>query len=505
MKTTLAFAALAFGALVTLAPAQQMSYQGRITDNAGNPVAGNQTTLTFNIYDSATGDTVVWGPFSRNADLIDSRFSIKLGPSDETTPSRSLADAFAGGGNRFIEVAVSGQAPLPRQEVLATPTSLSAVSSLNLATVNGIVATAEDSLLHAPEQVLVGRNTLTGTLSPFSIKAPSSASQVDPAGGLRLIEDDNSTAWQVFYDTSNDDLGFNYDNGATSTSQLSLSREGDLDVGGDLSADGIINASTNLFVGGNLSVFGATSLDGFTSQGNGRINGKLTVNSNPTSNIAMTVQETSDDDFLFWFADQNATQVFSLQSASTNTQLRLTRGNAFKPNGGAWASTSDRRVKKNIEELQGSLEQLEQLNPVTFSYLEENKFGVTGTQIGFVAQEVETVFPHWVGESENPLYNPEDPKSQQPEFAKFISISGFEALATAAIQELRAEKDTQLEELRSSNSQTMVSLEQENAALKTRLAELEQQFGTLVKTVESLKAPTKEDMAGTDKAVSLAE
>ncbi|MCA1779879.1 MAG: tail fiber domain-containing protein, partial [Xanthomonadaceae bacterium] len=46
----------------------------------------------------------------------------------------------------------------------------------------------------------------------------------------------------------------------------------------------------------------------------------------------------------------------------------LVTANAFKPGGGSWASSSDARLKKNIEPLRGALPRLLQLAGVTFEY-----------------------------------------------------------------------------------------------------------------------------------------
>ena len=43
-------------------------------------------------------------------------------------------------------------------------------------------------------------------------------------------------------------------------------------------------------------------------------------------------------------------------------------GTAGKPGGGSWSNSSDRRLKKNIEDLDGSLDQLMKLRGVTFQY-----------------------------------------------------------------------------------------------------------------------------------------
>jgi hypothetical protein len=59
--------------------------------------------------------------------------------------------------------------------------------------------------------------------------------------------------------------------------------------------------------------------------------------------------------------------------------------------------TSDIRLKKNVKPLESAIDQLLQLKGVTFEWKDpaahENH---TGTQTGFVAQDVEKVFPEWV-------------------------------------------------------------------------------------------------------------
>jgi len=60
---------------------------------------------------------------------------------------------------------------------------------------------------------------------------------------------------------------------------------------------------------------------------------------------------------------------------------------------------SDRRLKKNIEPLSGSLERITQLEPVSFEFIDEKY--PDGMQEGLIAQDVEKVFPEWVETSEN--------------------------------------------------------------------------------------------------------
>jgi hypothetical protein len=56
--------------------------------------------------------------------------------------------------------------------------------------------------------------------------------------------------------------------------------------------------------------------------------------------------------------------------------------------------SSDIRLKKNVQSLARSLDTLAQLRPVSFEWKDPNRG--SGTQYGFIAQEVEKVKPEWV-------------------------------------------------------------------------------------------------------------
>ena len=97
-------------------------------------------------------------------------------------------------------------------------------------------------------------------------------------------------------------------------------------------------------------------------------------------------------------------------------------GTAAKPGGGSWSNSSDRRLKKNIEDLEGALDTLLALRGVTFEYKDPASINeLEGTRIGFIAQEVEEILPDWV--------------SEKPDGMKMVTVRGFEALAVEALRE----------------------------------------------------------------------
>lgn len=146
-------------------------------------------------------------------------------------------------------------------------------------------------------------------------------------------------------------------------------------------------------------------------------------------------------------------------SSTTNYQIYVDTFNSllFKCNlnGGNYAylnsntsgliSTSDRRVKKDIEPMKECLPRLMKLTPSTFRY----KHADAGTPLnyGFIAQDVETQFPDIVLEKDG---------------LKHLASAAFEGINARAIQELKKEKDAEVK-----------ALQDENADLKTRLAALE--------------------------------
>ena len=75
--------------------------------------------------------------------------------------------------------------------------------------------------------------------------------------------------------------------------------------------------------------------------------------------------------------------------------LKLFTGEAYKLGSATWAPLSDRRLKKNIQTYKGGLDELMQINPVTFEYNEK----VTDNSkeyVGIIAQEVKEVAPYMI-------------------------------------------------------------------------------------------------------------
>ena len=89
---------------------------------------------------------------------------------------------------------------------------------------------------------------------------------------------------------------------------------------------------------------------------------------------------------------------------------------------------SDVRLKTNIEPLTGSLDKLSRLRPVTYEWRNpEVQGGQTGTQYGFIAQEVERAIPEWVSTNDSGF--------------KAVSKKGLDVMLVASVQTLKFEND----------------------------------------------------------------
>jgi hypothetical protein len=171
--------------------------------------------------------------------------------------------------------------------------------------------------------------------------------------------------------------------------------------------------------------------------------------------------------------EQNGGNV-GIGTSTPNFLLTLNTDSAGKPNGGSWANTSDSRVKQNIQPMQNALERLTKLRGVTFEWRNpEDHANQHGPQAGFIAQEVESVFPKWVTEvnateHDRPLTDNGKTKSLSLPFE-------FDALVVESIKQQQTEiaaKDQQIAALK----QEVEELKAKEKERDARLAKLEQQI-----------------------------
>jgi len=178
----------------------------------------------------------------------------------------------------------------------------------------------------------------------------------------------------------------------------------------------------------------------------------------------------------FWTGGQGQTEKFRITdgyvdvisgrlgvgySSTPSYQLQISTDSAAKPNGGSWANPSDIRLKTDVTPITGALDKLTKLQGVRFKWKNPSEHGDKyGLQGGFIAQDLEKVFPGWVQEV-NPMGS--DSKLV-PAGGKVKSLSlpfEFDAMVVESIKELKKQND---------------ELRKENEELKARLDRLEERL-----------------------------
>jgi hypothetical protein len=116
------------------------------------------------------------------------------------------------------------------------------------------------------------------------------------------------------------------------------------------------------------------------------------------------------------------------------------------------ATSSDLRLKTKIEPLNESLEKILELSPVHFRWKDAKLDNKLGSQVGFIAQDVEKVFPEVVLTDEKGY--------------KSVNYSALVSPTVEAIKEL----STQVAKIDGTQQKQMVDLQNENASLKAESA-----------------------------------
>ncbi len=137
-----------------------------------------------------------------------------------------------------------------------------------------------------------------------------------------------------------------------------------------------------------------------------------------------------------------------------------------------WDTSSDGRVKTNIQPLNGSLEKILNLNPVTFEYTEEyqaNNEALAGRQVGFIAQEVAQVDPAMVTVTKETF------GETTIEDFHMLNSSNMIPMLVDAAKELKDKVDQQ-QLVITGLEQRNADLQQQNTELDARLTALEVQM-----------------------------
>lgn len=218
-------------------------------------------------------------------------------------------------------------------------------------------------------------------------------------------------------------------------------------------------------LGGNVGI--GTTTPGFTLEVAGTLNVQLGVAAGVSASPGIGLQTVGGNHAQFrliqsgvgeWrmFTDQNANLVIATGA------LGDTNKGFFSAATGAYTVVSDGRLKKEIKPITGVLDRVMQMRPVQYRYKNAPENG--RRSLGFIAQEVEPLFPEAVDEGSNGY--------------KAMAYSELIPVAIGAIKEVNTEAQ---------------QMKKENAELKT-------QVGNLEERLKKLEALLEKQAAGTQKA-----
>ncbi len=439
-------------------PPERMTYQGFLVDGNGAALglgAPKNYDVIFRIIDSQNRPK--WTE-QQTVTVDKGYFSVLLGEGSQvgSEPHLTLSSVFDGTSTMSVAITVKGIGAagadvniLPPLQVLTSPYSFLAHSSVTASSLindtNGQIVTVNGSSVginrSTPASALDVNGTITATAFSGAVNASDIAagtlSDARLSSNVAMLNGSQTFAGEPIFSSG---LGISGQNmlefgqgvvgkepnagkmgyklfstdsldivGAGNGLLPNLDRKVHLFAEGGVQIDGAVNAAS--YAGGSLSVSGPVA-------GN-----QLLINNAGTAGVSSTIQAVGGSQYILWLSDTGGILNYSFG----------TGGNAVKFGGGGWGALSDVKAKHDIKDLSGSLDKLLKLRSVTFEYNEPARYG-TGTQTGFVAQEVEPIFPNWV-----------DPG---PQGMKTVTPRGFESLTVQALRELRAEKDGEIQDLK---------------------------------------------------------
>jgi len=402
------------------------TFQGRLENANGVPVSST-LNMTFKLYDNQ--NSCLWSE-SLPVTVIAGAFDLMLGKSISNPIAFSVNEQA-----RYIGLAVGGDPEMePKQEIGSVLRSGLALSVADAAITSSKLA---DNAV-SPEKLAGASGALTSGTS-----------------GQSLLSNGNGTfSWG---NINLDSVSASILTGNISTDRYSALDDLVIEGAADVSIDeiGYLNGVTSAI---------QTQLNSKLSSSSPTFTGTTNFTGNQWNSFVVMGNTTTTQKLYFSICDSyakihtagstlymtNDGQHFGLGSQYSSSYQLYCNGNAANSTG-SWATISDKRLKKNIKPIKGAFKKLSQLKGITYEWIHPDEHGKqTGARFGFIAQDVEKIFPNWVAEDtprgKDKKLIPKDKKIKTLQFSY-----SFNAYVLEAIKEIKAEKDNEIKVLQEEN------------------------------------------------------
>lgn len=340
-----------------------LSIQGTIQKSFGGAVDDGEYSLTFNLYEQLTGGSPVWTETNDKIEVISGVYSAELGT---ITPLNI-------GFNKtyFLGVQVDGGSELiPRTKLTSAPYALSLIGVNNIFPSSGWVGIGTDNPSNTAGSGIQIKDENNGLLD------------IGTDSGVPAILLNNSSYYVKTYLSGSIAETF----GSASNYFSNHTRMASLDI------DGTLNTSSANF--GSTATFNSTA----------NFNGTTNFNGTPSFNGGANFGGTTSIGYLSVTGGINYTignTVFIYGGTPIQWNLSYNFGDryiAMKVSGDIAANgifiESDKRIKKDLKPsiAQNDLSTVLRLKPTEYRYIDNIKHG-NQFKLGFIAQDIEKVFP----------------------------------------------------------------------------------------------------------------
>ena len=434
-------------------PPERMTYQGYLVDANNSPLGNSQPVnydVVFRIYNAKQGGAAIWAE-QQTVTIDKGNFSVLLGEgaaASDAEPHDALSTAFTGAdvSDRYIGITVkalggSDVEISPRLRLVTTPLSFLATNARWADEAGKIVGTNAGGAPFNALQTVANGNVGIGTDDPKQ--------KLQINGNIYLGPNDTNRGIH-----SGDSLFLSADNSVfivADTNDASGRGNGDiiLGLGTNINTDSSpgfaypVADDTNIPRQPMMTLKGNTGYVGVNTRAPVswlHLNGSTDVTTGSSSYGVLVIGSVTGLHMRF-----DGNEIMARDNTGNGTLYLNLDGGTVKV--GSATVTSDRRLKRNIHKLDYGLADLLRLKPVSYEW-RLDMFNLPGTQLGFIAQDVQEILPEVV--------RADNGEESRVENELSLNVNGILPVVVASVQELARENQSLKKELETLRSEMAI-------------------------------------------------